>query len=292
MLSNAQIHHYHTFGFVIMRGCYSPAEVARLRSELQAQMARETSHLPPSDQRRDFCCMLGEHNPTFRGLLEDPRFLQVAEQLHGEVLPVWCDGNRYGTSDTGWHPDLHGNITDALTHAGVKFIHYLEPLHAGNGALRVIPGSHQRPLHDQVAEHLRAHAPVQSELPSVACEVEPGDVVAFHHALYHAAFNVRQSRWMHTLAYYPMPKAAAITRQICEAIASQIPPTRAGFQWHGEIIPDSWIAEAVSNPARRLLVGRMLSTGVLRAISVNLSLAEEVLGVQEPSEAVLAPAAG
>ena len=35
---------------------------------------------------------------------------------------------------------------------GVKFAYYLEPVDAESGALRLIPGSHKNPLHEDLRE--------------------------------------------------------------------------------------------------------------------------------------------
>ncbi len=241
----AQRDHYQTFGYVILRGYFAPAEVDTLREQLVAQLAREHPNPDPAPGWRDFCCMLGEHCTAFHGLLEDPRFLDVAEQLHGRSLPVWCDGNRYSMHDTGWHPDILAMLPDALDHAGVKFIHYLEPLRADDGALRVIPGSHRRPMHDSVAAYLKDHGPAIAELPAVACETNPGDVVAFHHGLFHAATGVRSKRLMHTLAYYPLEGAAPFLAAVGRLYRGELlPAMHRDMRWAGEIHPGSWIAGA------------------------------------------------
>ncbi len=278
MLTPAQRDHYRAFGYVILRGYYSGAEVAELRAQLIAQLEREHPNLEPDPSRRDFCCMLGSHNTAFHGLLEDPRFLDVADELHGRSVPVWCDGNRYAIHDTGWHADILLALPDALEHAGIKFIHYLEPLRANDGALRVVPGSHARPLHDRVADYLKGHWPAVKDMPSLACETDPGDVVAFHHGLYHAAAGVRAKRLMHTLAYYPRDSSREFVAQVAELYRSEtLHVTRRDLQWQGEVYPASWIAGASHIPRRRDIVARMREAGILDAMGADAGAVAQAL---------------
>ena len=87
----------------------------------------------------------------------------AAEALGGSVLPVRAKGMRY-FGDTSWHVDSSRPV------ASVGFLAYLEPLTAGQGALRVRPGSHRG-------------------MPSaeVAIETQPGEVIVFDEHLQHAS---------------------------------------------------------------------------------------------------------
>lgn len=77
--------------------------------------------------------------PFTTGLIEDPRFLEPAEQALGSAIGLGTDANRY-VGGTGWHND-HSN--DGAPHIdALKWIFYLDPVGPDSGALRVIPGSH------------------------------------------------------------------------------------------------------------------------------------------------------
>jgi hypothetical protein len=269
MLTAQQIAHYHTFGYVVMRGCFSAAEVATLRAESAPALVAEYRHQPFDGTRRQWCCMLGEDAPLSASLLEDPRFFDVAEQLHGKVLPYWCDANRYVDPETHWHPD----IVDDFAFAGVKYLHYLQPLRAGTGALRVIPGSHRKPLHDQIRAYLDQHHPRVDQVPAVACEVDPGDVIAFNFPIYHAAVGGAVDRGLNTLAFYPYPRDESQRAYMAETMRKSLPANEQGFGWRGEVYPEGWIAAAATNPRRRVVVERLRECGVLdaarRVVSAN-----------------------
>jgi hypothetical protein len=262
MLTAAQIAHYRTFGYVVMRRCFSPAEVETIRGESLRALVAEYRHQPFDGTRRQWCCMLGDDAPLSASLLEDPRFFDVAEQLHGKVLPYWCDANRYVDPTTHWHPDIGD---DDFAFAGVKYAIYLQPLRAQTGALRVIPGSHLQPLHDQVKAWLAGHAPPIDQVPAVACEVDPGDVIAFNFPLWHAAVGGAVDRALNTLAFYPYPHDEHERRYMAENMRRSIPQNEQGFGWRGEIYPERWIASAAANPRRRVVVERLRACGILDA---------------------------
>ena len=109
------------------------------------------------------------------------------------------DGNYY-TGDTHWHPD--GNWGQLFA---CKVAFYLDPLTAGSGCLRVIPGS-QRPDHfvrtqginPNQAQELFGVEP--HDFPgSIALETRPGDLVIFNHDLFHASFGGNERRRMFTM---------------------------------------------------------------------------------------------
>jgi hypothetical protein len=88
----------------------------------------------------------------------------------------------------GWHTDTGHDI------ASLKVVAYLDGLHAGNGALRVIPASHVLPrghmeayLHgDAVRNPARVRQAV-AEVPSYAISSQPGDLIVFDEHLFHAS---------------------------------------------------------------------------------------------------------
>jgi hypothetical protein len=277
MLTPAQIDRFHTFGFLVLRAWFTSEEAAALRCEVVEELARQYPDAAPDPSRRLFCSMFDERLQRFAGLITDPRFFAVAEQLHGRTLPVYSEANRYNIGDTPWHADLHPSIPAAIDTAGIKFIHYLEPLSASSGALRVVPGSHRQPMHDAVKRHLADHAPAIVDLPSVACDTSPGDVVVFHHALFHASAHVLTQRHMHDLAYYPYPPSEAAAEHLRAALRAQIPPTRASMGWHGDWFTSAWIRKAAVDPERRRAVALMQSAGIFEAVGADAAAAEWAL---------------
>ena len=114
-----------------------------------------------------------DQSPVLSSLLDDPRILGIATSLLGDDFNyMGSDGNFY-VGDTRWHSDGWHKQT-----MHIKIAFYLDPVTASSGALRVIPGN---------------------EVPAVALETKPGDIVCFNHNTKHAAFGGSTHRRMFTI---------------------------------------------------------------------------------------------
>jgi hypothetical protein len=111
---------------------------------------------------------------------------------------VGGDGNYY-TGDTSWHSD--GFHTVGLF---IKVALYLDPVTRDTGCLRVIPGTHriENPslwAARQAGKSVELWGREPREVPCMALESKPGDVVIFNHNLMHASFGGSARRRMFTL---------------------------------------------------------------------------------------------
>ena len=201
MLTEEQIFYFNTFGFIILRQVFTPEELNTINREVMQRMETAYQHLPFDGSARHWVPMLEKETPFFAGLLEDPRFCEAAEQLYGEdIFGIASDANRY-VGDTRWHPD-----TRSAHQYGIKFAFYLKPVGAETGALRVIPGSHKQPFHDELRQARAEDRLDLNTVPAFVCESEPGDVVGFDLRLWHASIGGGIDRRMCTLVYYNSPK--------------------------------------------------------------------------------------
>jgi hypothetical protein len=140
--------------------------------------------------------------------------------LGGPALPVRAKGMRY-LGATGWHADSSSDV------ASVGFAAYLEPLVAGTGALRLLPGSHRRAFATAIAAYLAAAAepPAVDSLPGIAISTEPGDIIVFDEHIYHASTGgIERLQWR--VDYVREPESA-----------DDIQATRAYF---ARIFPPDW----------------------------------------------------
>src|SRR5262249_41206291 len=133
-------------------------------------------------------------------LLDDTRILAIAYSLLGEDFNYMGSDGNYYVGDTGWHSDgWHSEIRH------IKIAFYLDPVTRDTGCLRVIPGSHL--IQDEYAQRLQRQAGKTQEqfglsgreIPAVALETQPGDVVCFNHNTKHAAFGGGTRRRMFTI---------------------------------------------------------------------------------------------
>ncbi len=204
MLTDSQLIHYETFGFVVLREVFTRQEMDTLSDEFDSGLSAAYAHRPFNGTERHWLMMLGPDTPLFASLLEDERFSEVAEQLYGDdVFAVGCDANQY-VGDTRWHPDHR--IDPSEDCFGVKFAFYLDPVDGDSGALRVIPGSHKEPLHSEIKTNLERMEIDIPDVPGYVCASSPGDVVAFDMRTWHSSWGGSNGRRMSTCVYYNNPR--------------------------------------------------------------------------------------
>ena len=264
MLSDDQIEFFDTFGYLVIRDYLPAAEMTVIRQEFETAMDTAYTHQPFDGSRRQWLTMMGSnYTPQLAGLLEDDRFVGVAEQLYGKVVPFMVDGNRY-IGDTQWHPD-------STAAGGVKLFLYLEPLTAATGAIRVIPGSHKGSFAQDVARFMAdngyqaggANVTRIGDLPCVAVETTPGDLVLFSFDMWHATQGGASGRPMCTLAYYREPADDTELDLIRRHAAGCFPALTDGFGIR-DITPflTDWFINAPGSPRRAELINRMEQAGV------------------------------
>ena len=164
MLTDQQVLHFKTFGFVAMPGLFSPDEMSEIEREFEEVVAEERQGQPFRGEKRQAVMAFAELRPKLMSLIDDDRIYGPMEQLLGPDFIWWgSDGNLY-VGDTAWHPDAH---EPELGHGRIKIAFYLDPVDRDSGCIRFIPGSHRLPFHDQLraaqdvenaADHSRGQA--------------------------------------------------------------------------------------------------------------------------------------
>lgn len=164
--------------------------VFKLHSIFHEETKRTMCPVTFVDQTTKFCT-----------LLDDPRICSIAAGVMGPDFQYeGGDGNFY-SGDSQWHSDTIQEIGFYKHVLHVKFAFYLEPLTRSTGAIRVIPGSHLPK--DRFTEGL-AHCIYEGglpghEIPALAVETNPGDLIIFNHNLKHASFGGGKRRRMFTM---------------------------------------------------------------------------------------------
>ena len=138
MLTPSQLAHFNVFGFVPLRGLISQDEINTFNEEIQLKLESTLRYTGPREEVK-YCSWssLGAQTPLLASLIEDERFLSIAEQILGEnCIGRSCNSGSY-INNTNWHPDCSDfNVRM------IKFPIYLQSLNGDNGALRFIAGSH------------------------------------------------------------------------------------------------------------------------------------------------------
>ena len=212
-LTERQLAHFRTFGFLVFRQHLRPDEAALYRREFDAGLDSWIEGGHHDGKSRQFASLMEGTTPFIAGLARDPRFADVAEQLlERDVLCIAVDGN-YQVGDTAWHPD-----TDRLDYLGVKFCIYPDSLAAANGALRVIPGSHLEPFHSAISRDADDYGIAPDQYPAFAFASDPGDVLVFNVATWHSAFGGDNQRRQGVIVYYEDPQSPEATSGVQETM--------------------------------------------------------------------------
>ena len=201
-LTEQQISFYETFGFIGFPGLIKDIVQDVIDGFEEVFTTRGGGHYgKPHDGKARSCIVpFIDQSARLSALLDDPRIYAIPYTLLGEDFNYMGSDGNYYVGDTGWHSD---GWHPEMKH--LKIAIYLDPLTRDTGALRVIPGSHKPG--DKFAEGLSKDIG-QSEskwgvhgrdVPAMALETQPGDVLVFNHNCKHAAFGGSKHRRMFTL---------------------------------------------------------------------------------------------
>lgn len=249
-LSAEQLAHYKAFGYLVLNQCFSADELAIIQREFDDKMDRQYGDTYDGT-RRFWTKLMDEDTPFYAALLEDPRFLTVAQQLYGnDVLGMNTDANRY-TGDTRWHRD-----TSTVHQYGVKFAFYHQPVDADSGALRVIPSTHLLPDDSGFDQNVRSMP--GEDVPCAVLASEPGDVVAFDLRLWHAAFGGSEDRQMSTIVYYANPETPEQESALTAQAANSVSYIRENFAPRQDCLyTKNWLANPERSPVRQAWIDRL-----------------------------------
>jgi hypothetical protein len=203
-LTEQQLASFRTFGFLAFPGLLAD-RIERIVAEFEAIWAANGGgHNGQAHDGTARSCSVQfiDQNTYLSTLLDDPRIHGIAASILGDDFNyMGSDGNFY-TGDTRWHSDGYGGRGGVLH---IKIAFYLDPLTRDSGALRVIPGSHRigEPFADELQNSIRTSDQLWGmsgrEIPAIALETSPGDILVFNHDLKHAAFGGSQRRRMFTM---------------------------------------------------------------------------------------------
>ena len=209
-LTQQQMAYFETFGFLKFPGLLADeiAEITRRFEMLWS--ARGGGHHGKEHDKKQRSALLPfiDQDEYLSALIDDPRIDGIASSILGDDYNYTAsDGNLY-VGDTSWHSDGYG----PSKYLSIKMALYLDPVARDSGCLRVIPGSHH--VGDGSANALHQGAPSSrephqeelwgiggSEVPAVALDSQPGDLVVFNQNLKHASFGGRERRRMFTMNF-------------------------------------------------------------------------------------------
>ena len=285
MLTQQQVQHFETFGFLVMSGSFSAGEMDVITAEFEAALLEDRGGRKFDGNERQAVFGMVERWPKLMRLAVDDRLFEPLRQLLGEGF-VWAgsDGN-YWVGDTQWHPDRHDR-----TWPLVKASFYLDPVARETGCLRVIPGSHRMPFWGNLAPLERTMMQVNLEqgigtseavealympgedrtappmgvhgldVPSVALETEPGDLIFFQQNLWHASFGGGKGRRQFALSFGLKPTTDQHLTQIRQMHGANLAGARArGNVANDRLFDDTFINS--DSPRIRRMVAPLVELG-------------------------------
>jgi len=197
------------FGYLVLPGLMSDC-IDKIIEEFETTFAEHGGGhdgKPHDGTARSCLVPFIDSNEYLSSLLEDPRVDGIFSDLLGEDYNyLGSDGNFY-VGDTRWHSDTDwtGKMRGNPPRLFYKMALYLDPVTGDSGALRLIPGSHR--YGDRYADALEESLKVApeklgidgSQVPAVALDSNPGDVVVFNQNCKHSAWGGSNRRRMFTI---------------------------------------------------------------------------------------------
>lgn len=270
MFSQQDILHFRTFGYVVARNLLSGAEVVQLSAEVTSALTDAYggvgTDLDPDGTggiRGDYLPLSADRVPVSQALMaDDPRLFQGSVALTGAPTVPTPPVATCFTSNAGWHND------DGTDIGGVKFLIHLQPRSADTGALRVIPGSHDRTFRSSVERYFRLDPARQGfagwPVPFIALATAPGDVIAFDLHLFHSSAG-GSNRLAWTIEYLPWPGLGDPARlaAVGAAVVDIVDYDHNGYDRERWPTWRHWAAKARDRPSRQTAVERLRLLGVL-----------------------------
>ena len=210
-LSEQQLRTFDTFGFIMFPGLFAD-EIGRITEGFdRIWAAHGGGHYgrPHDRQKRSALLPFIDRDEELCGLIDDPRIDGVIGSLLGDDYNYTSSDGNYYVGDTPWHSD---GYLKHPKYTSVKMAFYLDRVTRDTGCLRVIPGSHK--LDDTFADALQEATPSSKEnrteelwgiqggqVPAVALESEPGDLLMFNHRIKHGSWGGGDRRRMFTMNF-------------------------------------------------------------------------------------------
>ena len=194
MLTQEQICHFRTLGFVLCKRLLSQVEIQVLSDAFDTAMEKARGGAPkpnPGEPRQQVVPFFDYDPDTFYPLLDDPRIVDPLEQLMGEDFILTVSEGILHTGGSGWHHDACAPEGLFSMRAAI----YLDPLSPEDGCLNVIPGSHIKEYREAIASHINNVGVAPEEIPGRYPLVnEPGDVLFMNHKTFHSALSDKPGR--------------------------------------------------------------------------------------------------
>lgn len=225
MLTHGEINHFDTFGFLVHRQAFDPAEMAVIGAEFEVVCTQLLGHAPGAGDivwEQPFV----ELSRGLSRIVEDDRVYEPTQDLLGEGMLWGGSEGMWGVdslADHHWHPD-GGWVPEQMTAHRLKVMIYMDEQRRDTGALRIVPGSHRSALHEALLSFTdvaddddpRYCGMRGPDVPCHAIETDPGDIVFFNNWLFHAVYGKVHPRRCIVLKFMEAPSLESHFAEIRE----------------------------------------------------------------------------
>jgi len=214
MLTQGQIAHFKTFGFLKLKSLFTPGEAGIMREEAE-DIFREDRHGKPFlGKETQFIQPFFHRKPYLSTVVADDRIYNIGNDLLGPGFLLSGTEGRLRVGPTPWHAGREEQ--NGIRH--LKFGVYLDTLTKESGCLRIIPGTHALGSPDMFAfmrdrrdneDNFKPFGLAPSEVPCIAVETSPGDIIIFTESVLHASFDGKPGRHQHAFSFFSNPTTKA-----------------------------------------------------------------------------------
>ena len=197
-LDQNQLDFFDTFGYLAFPGLFNDC-IDKIIEEFEDIWVK--SGRTHDGINRSALIQFPDQSEYLSSLLDDHRIHDIASSLCGEDFNYFTGSGNYYVGDTSWHSDGYNQRPVK----SIKLAFYLDPVTKNSGALRVIPGSHRNidSFGDLLESHLTSDifGMTGDQIPAVALESNPGDVLVFNHRIKHSSWGGSDARRMFTMNF-------------------------------------------------------------------------------------------
>ena len=247
MLTADQKAHFDTFGFLTLKQIVPPDRLVEVTAEADSSWAKNRGGRPFGEESQTISPFV-DHSAVLTRFVNDYVVEVVADLIGPEFIWASSEGNVTVRGTHGWHADRTSGSDEELAYTRLKINMYLDPVSVETGALRVLPGSHQRGFHRaleplETMHHEKGNTDPTAtpygvlgpDLPFFAFESEPGDLICFNQSLFHSVFNGFAGRRYIAFKFAAGPTTGAHYKVIKETVSldSNLDPGIAGSELPG-----------------------------------------------------------